>query len=93
VTQTLNLRQQNRTGIVLPIKTSSFSGTYVISVVKRPLEPAIFITNFKGETLNPLNIGFLETNFTLNASRSVDPDDPRSQLSYTWSCPAMITVE
>ena len=65
----------------------------MISVVKRPQEPAIFITNFKGEALNPLNIGFLETNFTLNASRSVDPDDPRSQLSYTWSCPAMITVD
>ena len=75
------------------MKTSSFTGTFSISVVKRPLEPEIFITNFKGETLNPLSIGFLETNFTLNATRSVDPDDLRSQLSFFWTCPSMISMD
>jgi hypothetical protein len=75
------------------VKISSFSGTFSISVVKRPIEPEIFITNFRGEALNPLSIGFLETNFKLNATRSVDPDDLRSQLSFIWTCPSVISVE
>ena len=40
--------------------------------------------------MNPLSIGFTETNFTLDASQSYDPDNPTMGLNFTWKCPEII---
>jgi len=48
------------------------------------------VRNWNRTIINPLSIGFTETNFTLDASQSYDPDNPTMGLNFTWKCPEII---
>ena len=63
---------------------------FTANVKKNSIVSAVSVTNWNRTLINQLSIGFTETNFTLNASLSYDPDNPSMQLNYTWKCPAVI---
>lgn len=90
ITAVLKTIIANLSGPVVPQNNFSVSTSTIFTIKKNPLVANITITNYLNQQINPLQIGFLEPNFTLNASSSFDPDNSSAILNYTWTCPTPI---